>query len=132
MKLARPKGETESGVTQKNQVGPSSGSKGHNKRKWGQGKPMPQNNKEKLTSKKLPIKKVKQDLSKVKCFNCDNNGHLVKDYPKPPRVSKCIDQSKLIFQGGFMAKIGAHESEAFNLLKLNCKINDKLVCCFLD
>ncbi len=31
-----------------------------------------------------------------------------------------------------MAKIGAHESEASNLLRLNYKINDKLMCCFLD
>jgi predicted aspartyl protease len=31
-----------------------------------------------------------------------------------------------------VSKIGAHESEASNLLKLNCKINDKLVCCLLD
>jgi hypothetical protein len=29
-------------------------------------------------------------------------------------------------------KIGAHESETSNLLKLNCKINDELVCYFLD
>jgi hypothetical protein len=26
-----------------------------------------------------------------------------------------------------MVEIGAHESDAFNLLKLNCKINDELV-----
>jgi hypothetical protein len=31
-----------------------------------------------------------------------------------------------------MAKIGAHKSEASNLLKLNYKINDELVCCLLD
>lgn len=31
-----------------------------------------------------------------------------------------------------MAKIGAHESEASNLLKLNYKISDELVCCLLD
>jgi hypothetical protein len=43
-----------------------------------------------------------------------------------------LPEVKLIIQGGFIAEIGAHESEAFNLLKLNCKINDKLVCCFLD
>jgi hypothetical protein len=30
---------------------------------------------------------------------------------------------KLILQGGFVAKIGAHKSKASNLLKLNCKIN---------
>jgi hypothetical protein len=34
---ARPWGETGSKVTHKNQVGPSSGSKGCNKHKWGQG-----------------------------------------------------------------------------------------------
>jgi hypothetical protein len=31
-----------------------------------------------------------------------------------------------------MAKIGAHENDVSNLLKLNYKINDKLVCCFLN
>jgi len=31
-----------------------------------------------------------------------------------------------------VAEIGAHKNEASNLLKLNCKINDKLVGCFLD
>jgi hypothetical protein len=31
-----------------------------------------------------------------------------------------------------MAKIGAHESKASNLLKLNCNINDEIVGCFLD
>jgi hypothetical protein len=83
-------------------------------------------------NKELSIKKAKQDLSKVKCFNRDNNGHLAKDYPKPPWMNDCIAQSKLIFEGGFMAKIGAHKSEAFNLLKLNCKINNKIVGCLLD
>ncbi len=73
--LACPKGEPISGVPHKNQVNPSNGSKGSNKQKWGQGKLNPQNNKEKLTSKKPPIKKAKRNLSKVKCFNCDNNGH---------------------------------------------------------
>jgi hypothetical protein len=31
-----------------------------------------------------------------------------------------------------MVKIKALENEASNLLKLKCKINNKLVCCFLD
>ncbi len=31
-----------------------------------------------------------------------------------------------------MAKIRAHESKASNFLKLNCRINDKLVYCLLD
>jgi hypothetical protein len=56
----------------------------------------------------------------------------VKDYPEPPRISECISHSKLILQRGFMAKIEAHESEASNLLKLNCKINNEIVGCFLD
>jgi hypothetical protein len=29
-------------------------------------------------------------------------------------------------------QMGAHESKASNLLKLNCKINNKIVGCFLD
>jgi hypothetical protein len=28
-----------------------------------------------------------------------------------------------------MAEIRAHESETSNLLKLNCKINNKVTCC---
>ncbi len=43
-----PKGETKSGVTHKNQVDASNGNKGCNKCKWGQGKSMPQGDKEKL------------------------------------------------------------------------------------
>jgi hypothetical protein len=39
------------------------------------------------------------DLSRVKCFNCDNNGHLAKDYPKSFRVSDSIAQGKLISKG---------------------------------
>jgi hypothetical protein len=73
----RTKGETKSGVTYKNQVDSNSGSKGYNKRKWGQGKSRPQGDKEKSMGKKLPMKKAKHDLFKVKCFNCDNNGHFV-------------------------------------------------------
>jgi hypothetical protein len=65
--------------------------------------------------KKPLIKKVKWDLSEVKCFNCDNNGHLAKECPKPPWVNDYIAQGKLILQGGFVAKIGAHQSESFNL-----------------
>jgi len=47
-------------------------------------------------------------------------------------ISDNISQGKLIIQGGFVAKMGAHESKASNLLKLNCKINNKIVGCFLD
>jgi hypothetical protein len=57
---------------------------------------------------------------------------LAKDYPKPPWVNECIAQGKLIIQDGFVAEIGAHESKASNLLKLNYDINDKIVGCFLD
>jgi hypothetical protein len=66
---------------------------------------------------------------KVKCFNYDNHGHLEKDYHKLPQINDCIFQSKKISQGGFVAKIGANEIKASNLLKLMCKINNKLVCC---
>ncbi len=80
----QPKGETGSKVIQKNQTGPRNESKGCNKWKWGQGKLGLQNNKEKLTNKEPPIEKVKWDVVKVKCFNYDNNGHMAKDYLKPP------------------------------------------------
>ncbi len=90
------------------------------------------NNKEKSLGKEPIAKKEKQDLMKVKCFNCDNHGHLAKDYLKPLQINDCISQCKLILQGGFMAKIQAHGSEASNLLKLKCTINNVLVCCFLD
>jgi len=78
--LSCPKGEIKSGVTHK-KVDPNNQSKGCNK--WGQGKPRPQSNK-KLMGKELPAKKAKRNLFKVKCFNCDNNGHMVKDYLKSP------------------------------------------------
>jgi hypothetical protein len=103
-----------------------------NKHKWGQGKLGLQNNKEKLMNKEPPAKKAKWDLSKVKCFNCDNNKHLAKDYLKPPWVSECIAQGKLILQIGSVAKTKAHKSEASNLLKLNCKLNDEIVGCLLN
>jgi hypothetical protein len=85
-----------------------------------------------LANKEPLIKKVKHNLSEVKRFNCHNYEHLVKDCPNPLRLSKCIAQGKLIIRKGFMAEIGAHKNEASNLLKLNCKINDKLVGCLLD
>jgi hypothetical protein len=72
-------------------------------------------------------KKVKWDLPKVKCFNYDNHKHLAKNCPKPPKVSDYISEGKFIFQGGFVA----NKSKTSNLLKLKCKINDKLVCYFL-
>ncbi len=75
---------------------------------------------------------AKWDSTKLKCFYYDNHKHLVKDCPKPPLVSVCISQGKMILQGGLMAKIGAHKSKASNLLKLKCKMNNELVCCFLD
>jgi hypothetical protein len=46
-------------------------------------------------SKESLIEKAKQNLSKVKCFNCDNNKHLAKDFPKPLQVSECIAQGKV-------------------------------------
>ncbi len=99
--LTCSKGKIESEVTQKNQVSPSNGNKGRNKWKWGQDKPRLQHDKEKSASKESLIKKAKQNLSKIKCFNCDNNEHLAKDCPKPFRVNECITQGKVDFPRGF-------------------------------
>ncbi len=82
--------------------------------------------------KELLAKKAKHDLSKVKCFNCDNNGHLVKNYLEPPWVNDYISQGKLILQRGFVDEIGVHGSKTSNLLKLNYKINNKIVGRLLD
>jgi hypothetical protein len=53
------KGETGSGITQKNQASLNNGSKSCIKRKWSQRKPKPPSDKEKLTSKELLVKKAK-------------------------------------------------------------------------
>jgi hypothetical protein len=78
------------------------------------------------------VQKAERDSTKLKCFYYDNHKHLAKDCPKPPPVSDYISQGKMIFQGGFMTKTRAHKSIASNLLKLKCKMNNELVCCFLD
>jgi hypothetical protein len=130
--LRTPRVKLEAKSSKSNNVEPSSRGKGWNKCKWGQGKSRLHDDKEKSLGKELTMKKTKWDLFKVKCFNCDNHEHLVKDYPKPPWVNDYISEGKLIFQGGFMAKMGAHKNEACNLLKLQCEISNELVCCFLD
>ncbi len=76
-----PKGETKTKITQEHLASPSNGGKGHNKHNWGQGEPRLHNDKEKLQGKGPLAKNVRQDLTKVKCFN---HGHLAKDYPKSP------------------------------------------------
>jgi len=55
---------------------------------------------EKFQGKKLTIKKAKLDLAKVECFNCDNHGHLVKDFPKLLQINDYIFQGKFFFSGG--------------------------------
>ncbi len=56
--LACSKGKTGNKVIQKNQANPNNESKSCNKHKWGQGKPGPPNDKEKLMNKELLVKKV--------------------------------------------------------------------------
>jgi len=56
--FACPKGEIGSEMTQNNQANLNNESKGCNKHKWGQGKLGLLNDKEKLMSKELPIKKM--------------------------------------------------------------------------
>ncbi len=56
--FACPKGEIGSEVTQKNQANLNNESKGCNNHKWGQGKLGPLNDKEKLMSKELLVKKM--------------------------------------------------------------------------
>jgi len=72
------------------------------------------------------------DLAKVKCFNYDNHGHLAKAFPKLLQINDYIFQGNFFFQGGFVVEIRVNKNETSNLLKLRCKINNKLVCCFLD
>ncbi len=64
-------------------------------------------NKNKPKAKEPTRKKVKRDLLKVKCFNCDLHGHLVKDYSKPLWVIKVSTQGWKILQGGLEAKVNA-------------------------
>ncbi len=65
-----PKDETNNEVTQKNQISLNNGSKGRNKRKWGQRKCGPPSDKEKSMGKKPLVKKSKWNLPKVKCVIC--------------------------------------------------------------
>lgn len=85
-----------------------------------------------MQGKEPTTKKAKHDLVKVKYFNCDNHGHLAKDYLKPLQVNDFISQGKKILQGGLVVEIRIEENEASNLLKLRCKVNNEFVCCLLD
>jgi hypothetical protein len=60
----RPKGETKSGVTHKNQVGSNSGSKSCNECKWGQGKSRFQSDKVKLVGKNRQQRKQNMNFSR--------------------------------------------------------------------
>jgi hypothetical protein len=64
------------------------------------------------------MKQMKWDLLKVKCFNSDNHKHLVKDYPKVVWVNDYISQGKLIFQRGFMAKMGDPQKRSLQFVKI--------------
>ncbi len=127
----RPKGQIGSEITHKQHIDPSSEGNDKNKHKWGQSKSRLHDDNEKLLAKEPTMKKAKWDLMKVKCFNSDNHEHLANDYLKPPQVNDYISQGNLILKGGFVVKIKVHENKASNLLKLKCKINNKLIY-FLD
>ncbi len=90
----RSKGEIGNEVTYNQHAGPRNGNKGQYKHKWGHGKLGLHINMEKSWGKELATRKVKWNLTKVKCFNYDNHGHLVKDYPKPLQVCDYITKVK--------------------------------------
>ncbi len=46
------------------------------------------NKKQKTKKRKAPPKKKKKNISKVKCFNCGNNGHFARDYIKPKKTQE--------------------------------------------
>jgi hypothetical protein len=71
-----PRVKLEPKSSKSNNVSPSSKSKGWNKCKWHQGKSRLHDDKEKSLGKESTMKKIKWDLLKVKCFNCDNHEHL--------------------------------------------------------
>ncbi len=68
-----------------------------NKWKWNKSNAK---NKNKPKVKEPTKKKVKGDLLKVKCFNCDLHGHLVKDYSKPFWMIEISTQGWKILQKG--------------------------------
>jgi hypothetical protein len=78
--LHAPRVKLEAKSSKSNNGGPSSRGEGWNKCKWGQGKSGLHDDKEKSLCKELTMKKTKWDLWKVKCFNCDNHKHLVKNH----------------------------------------------------
>jgi hypothetical protein len=57
--------------------------------------------------------------------------HLAKDCPKPPWVNKISIKGLESLQGGFEIKVNVL-TKVFNLLKVNCKVNNKGVYCLLD
>ncbi len=57
--------------------------------------------------------------------------HLAKDCPKPSWVNKVSIEGLESLQGEFEIKVSVL-GKVFNLLKVNCKVNNKGVYCLLD
>jgi hypothetical protein len=77
--LHAPRVKLEPKSSKSNNVSLNSRGEGWNKCKWHQSKSGLHDDKEKSLGKESTMKKIKWDLLKVKCFNCDNHEHLVKD-----------------------------------------------------
>ncbi len=94
-----------------------------NKWKWNKSNA---ENKNKPKVKEPTKKKVKGDLLKVKCFNCDLHGHLVKDYSKPLWVIKVSMQGWELLQKG-LERQSKCLGQNLQLIEVNYVINDKNV-----
>ncbi len=61
----------------------------------------------------------------MKCFNYEQLGHMVKDYPKPIKIKHDLQKSDFLAEAS-VAKLGS------SLILLKCKVEISMVLCLLD
>ncbi len=61
----------------------------------------------------------------MKCFNYEQLGHMVKDYPKPIKLRHDLQKNDFLTMAS-VAKLGS------NLILLKCKVGTNMVLCLLD